>query len=123
MTFQDLVKNHTIDVLENLLTAVLSKDFVEIHFDYDDNDQWAIITTHKYEEDKEISLRFHVNQTFDLHCGYYDDEDEFFEFTELLSADAIQSIPDGLKKAMQKIVQNEEGIRIPTALITKTRKA
>jgi len=123
MTFQELVKNNTTDVVESLLSSVLSKEFVEIRFDFLNNDQCAVITTHQYEEDKEISLRLHINKQFDLHCGYYDDEDEFFEFTQPLSIEMQQNIPEGLQKIMQKVVEDEQGLRVQSALLTKTRRA
>lgn len=34
MTFEELIKNHSADVIEKLITEVLSKDPVEIHFDF-----------------------------------------------------------------------------------------
>jgi hypothetical protein len=34
MTFEELIKNHSADVIEKLITEVLSKDFIEIHFDF-----------------------------------------------------------------------------------------
>ena len=53
MTFEELVKNHSGAMIEKLVTHVISQDPVEIRFDYLEQDQWAIITMHEYEEDKE----------------------------------------------------------------------
>ena len=47
MTFKELIKDHSAEVIEKLLTEVLTKDFIEIHFDFLEKDQWAIITTHQ----------------------------------------------------------------------------
>ena len=77
MTFEELIKNHSAEVIEKLITEILSKEVIEIHFDFLEGDQWSIVTSHQYEEDKEISVRLHLNDYYDLHFGYYNDEDEF----------------------------------------------
>lgn len=100
-------------MIERLVTWAVSTDAVDIHFDYQDNDQWAIISMHVYEEDKEISLRLHPNDNYDMYFGYYDDEDEFFEIIHLLTEKEKESIPEALKKLMKHVLDKEEGMRIP----------
>ena len=119
MTFEDLVKNHSAEIIEKLVTAVLSESHVDVRFDFLEQDQWAVISMHQYEEDKEISLRLHLNNYFDLVFGYYDDEDEFFEIIHPLTDEEKQSIPEGLKKVMQKVVSDEEGMRVRAELLTR----
>jgi len=102
MTFEELIKNHSADVIEKLITEVLSKDSIEVHFDFLEGDQWSIITTHQYEEDKEISLRLHLNDYYDLYFGYYDDEDEFIELVHPLTEEEKKILPVRLKKVMKK---------------------
>jgi hypothetical protein len=84
MNYEELVKNHSGELIEKLVTHVVSQDPVEVLFNFEDNDQWAIISMHQYEEDLEISLRMHANQIIDLFIGYYDDEDEFHEIVHVL---------------------------------------
>ena len=112
MTFEELVKNHSADMIEKLVTWVVSQDPVEVRFDFLENDQWAIVTMHIYEEDKEISLRLHTNDCYDLYFGYYDDEDEFFEIVQPLIEEEKKIIPEGLKKVMKKVLSDEEGMRL-----------
>ena len=112
MTFEELVKDHSADMIEKLVAWVISKDPVEIRFDFQDDDQWSIITMHVYEEDKEISLRLHLNDFYDLYFGYYDDEDEFFEIIHPLTEEEKKIIPEGLKKVMKKVLADEEGMRL-----------
>lgn len=119
MTFEELVKHHSAEIIEKLITAVLSESHVDIRFDFLEQDQWAVISMHQYEEDKEISLRLHFNNYYDLVFGYYDDEDEFFEIIHPLTEVEIESIPDGLKKVMQKVVSDEQGLRVAAGLLTK----
>ena len=119
MTFEELVKDHSADMIEKLVAWVISKDPVEIRFDFQDNDQWSIITMHVYEEDKEISLRLHMNDFYDLYFGYYDDEDEFFEIIHPLTEEEKKIIPEGLKKVMKKVLADEEGMRLSGNFLSK----
>ena len=119
MTFEELIKNHSADVIEKLITEVLSKDFIEIHFDFLEADQWSIITTHQYEEDKEISLRLHLNDYYDLYFGYYNDEDEFIEIVHPLTEEEKKILPVRLIKVMKKVLDDEQGMRIPNNFLSR----
>ena len=119
MTFEELIKNHSADVIEKLVTEVLSKDPVEIHFDFLDADQWSIIRSDQYEEDKEISLRLHLNDYYDLYFGYYDDEDEFIELVHPLTEEEKNILPVRLKKVMKKVLDDEQGMRIPNNFLSR----
>ena len=119
MTFEELIKNHSADVIEKLITEVLTKDFIEIHFDFLEGDQWSIITTHQYEEDKEISLRLHLNDYYDLYFGYYNDEDEFIEIVHPLTEEEKNILPVRLKKVMKKVLDDEQGMRIPNNFLSR----
>jgi len=119
MTFEELIKNHSADVIEKLITEVLSKDFIEIHFDFLEADQWSIITTHQYEEDREISLRLHLNDYYDLYFGYYNDEDEFIEIVHPLTEEEKKILPVRLKKVMKKVLDDEQGMRIPNNFLSR----
>src|ERR1700744_776506 len=85
MTYQELVNNHAGSLIEKLVTEVINKDYVEIHFELQDKKQWAVIKKHIYEEDKEIALRLVSADTWILQFGYYDDDDEFIELLHPLS--------------------------------------
>jgi len=119
MTFEELIKNHSADVIEKLITEVLSKDSIEVHFDFLGGDQWSIITTHQYEEDKEISLRLHLNDYYDLYFGYYNDEDEFIEIVHPLTEEEKKIPPVRLKKVMKKVLDDEQGMRIPNNFLSR----
>ena len=119
MTFEELVKNNAGEMIERLVKWVLSNEPVEIRFDCLDNDQWSIITMHQYEEDKELSLRLHLKDFYDLYFGYYDDEDEFFEIIHTLTEEEKKIIPDMLKKLMKRVLDDEKDIRISGKFITK----
>jgi hypothetical protein len=113
MNYEELVKNHAGEMVERLVSWAVNTESVDIHFDYEGNDQWAILSMHVYEEDKEISLRLHSNNQYDLYFGYYDDEDEFFEIVKPLTEKEQEVIPEALQKLMKHVVDKEEGMRIP----------
>lgn len=119
MNYEELVKNHAGPMIEKLVTDVVSKDTIEVRFEFADDDQWSIITMHIYEEDKEISLRLHSGDRYELYFGYYDDNDEFFELTQDLSEEEKKIIPPGLKKVMGKVLSDEQGMRLPGSFLSK----
>ncbi len=119
MTYEELVKNHAGQMIEKLVTEVISNEVVEIRFEFEGNDQWSVISMQIYEEDKEISLRLHANDRYDLHFGYYDDEDEFFEITQPLTSEENNIIPKRLQKIMGKVLADERGMRLPGKLLSK----
>jgi hypothetical protein len=122
MDIKDLVKKNSAAIIEKLLTDILAESHVEIKFDFFEQDQWAVISINQYEEDKEISLRLHPSNLYDLVIGYYDDEDEFFEIVHPLSTTEIDSIPDGLKKIMTKVVNDEQGLRVLSDFLVGKKK-
>ena len=119
MTNEELIKNHSGQVIEKLVTEVVSKDSVEVRFEFEDNDQWAVISTHNYEEDKEMSLRLHADNRYELYFGYYDDDDEFFEIVQTLTPEEKNIIPKALQKVMAKVLADERGMRIPGTILFK----
>jgi hypothetical protein len=113
MTYEELVKNHPGSLVEKIVTEVVSKDTVEVYFEDEDDDQWAVIKVHIYEEDKEMAIRLLSDNRWILQFGYYDDEDEFIELLQPLTQTEIDLIPKGLQKVMRKVVSSEEGLRLP----------
>ena len=112
MTYEELVKKHPGSLVEKLVTEVVNKDTVEVHFEIEDDDQWSVIKVHIYEEDKEMALRLLSEGRWVLQFGYYDDEDEFIELIQPLTQTEIDMIPLGLQKVMLKVLVSEEGLRL-----------
>jgi hypothetical protein len=104
-------------LIADLLKWVTGKTPVEIRFEDDDDDQWSVTTLYDYGGDKELSLRLHVNDVYDVHLGYYDDDDEFIEIIEPLSVEQKKALPEKLKKVMKKVLDDEKGIRLPGSLL------
>jgi hypothetical protein len=119
MTYEELMKNHAGGMVEKLVTEVVNKDVVEVRFEFEDNEQWSLISMHIYEEDKEISLRLHANNRYELCLGYYDDKDEFFEITQPLTQEEKNLIPKKLIKVMEKVLADEQGMRLPGNFLSK----
>lgn len=112
MTYEELVKKHPGSLVEKIVTEVLSKDIVEVYFEDEDDEPWAVIKVHIYEEDKEMAVRLLPDNRWVLQFGYYDDEDEFIELLQPLTQLEIDLIPKRLQKVMHKVVSNEEGLRL-----------
>lgn len=120
MDYNEMVKKNAGDLIEQLVTLLIKEGQIDIRFDEDDDDDnWAIVTVHLYEEDKEISVRLHHNNQYDLYFGYYDDEDEFFEIIHTMSAEETDILPESLRKLMKHVLDKETGMRVPANLITK----
>jgi hypothetical protein len=117
MDYKALVKNHSGELIEKLVTHIISNNPVEVLFNFEDDDQWSIISMHQYEEDLEISIRLHANGVYDLFLGYYDEEDEFHDIIHPLTDEEVLQLPEGLKKVMKKVVEDEKGMRLSGALM------
>jgi hypothetical protein len=120
MTYEELVKNHAGSLVEKLVTEVVNKEVVEVHFEMDDEEEWSVIKMHIYEEDKEISLRLLSDDRWILHFGYYDDEDEFIELVQPLTQVERDLIPKGLQKVMLKVLVSEKGMRLPGNFLSRS---
>jgi len=119
MTYEELVKKHPGSLVEKIVTEVVNKDAFEVHFEDEDDEQWAVIKVHVYEEDKEMALRLLSDDRWVLQFGYYDDEDEFIELLQPLAQSEIDLIPKGLQKVMRKVVASEEGLRLPGNFLSR----
>lgn len=119
MTYEELVKKHPGSLVEKIVTEVLCKDTVVVYFEDEDDEQWAVIKVHIYEEDKEMALRLLSGNRWILQFGYYDDEDEFIELLQPLTQPEIDLIPKGLQKVMLKVVASEEGLQLPGNFLSR----
>lgn len=119
MTYEELVRKHPGSLVEKMVTEVVNKDTVEVHFEIEDDDQWSVIKVHVYEEDKEMSLRLLSEGRWVLQFGYYDDEDEFIELIQPLTQPDIDLIPKRLQKVMQRVLVGEEGLRLPGNFLSR----
>lgn len=121
MDYKDLVNNHTEELIERLLGFILSEDYIEIHYDFNDDSEWAIVSMHVYEDDQQISLRQHPADVCDLYFGYYDDNDDFFEIVKPLSEEEKKLIPPALRKLLKSVVEKEEGVRVPANFLSRVK--
>jgi hypothetical protein len=112
MTYEELVRKHPGSLVEKIVTEVLNKNSVDVHFEMQDDEEWSVIKIHLYEEDKEMALRLLSEDRWVLQFGYYDDDDEFIELLQPLTQPEIDLIPKGLQKVMQRVLVSEEGLRL-----------
>ena len=119
MTNEEQLKTQSAEMINTLLKEFLSRPQAEIRFDFEDNQQWAVISMNLYDEDKEIAIRAYTADKYDLYLGYYDDEDEFFELLQPMTDNEKELLPKTLRKAMAKVLSDEEGLRMPGNLLAR----
>ena len=119
MTYEELIKKHPGSLVEKIVTEVVTKDTIDVHFEMEDDDQWSVIKIHIYEEDKEMALRCLAPDRWVLQFGYYDDDDEFIELLQPLTETEIQLIPKRLQIVMLKVVADEKGMRLPGNFLSR----
>ena len=117
--YEELVKNDPGSLVGQIVKEVVNKKAVDIHFEEEDDDQWAIVKVHKEDEDQEMAIRLLSGDKWVLQFGFYDDEDEFIELLQPLTQPEITLIPQGLQKVMRKVLSGEEGLRVPGNLLSR----
>jgi len=119
MTNEELIRQHPDTLVKKIVEEVVGAKAVDIHFEDEDDAQWAVVKTHNYDEDKEMALRLLSKDNWVLQLGYYDDDDEFIELVQPLTQPEIDLIPSGLQKVMLKVLASEEGLRVPGSFLAK----
>jgi len=118
-TNEELIRQEPGSLVKKIVEEAGSAKAVDIHFEDEDDEQWAVVKIHLYEEDKEMALRLLSEDRWVLQLGYYDDEDEFIELLQPLTQPEIDLIPKGLQKVMLKVLASEEGLRVPGNFLSK----
>ncbi|RYY55886.1 MAG: hypothetical protein EOO09_08745 [Chitinophagaceae bacterium] len=111
----DKVDNH----IGKLISDVTARAMVDIRFEYEDNDQWAVLSTFQEDDDSEISLRLHSGSRYFFYHGFYDAKDEFQEEVHALNDDQVATIPAAITKVMLRVLDEEEGLRVPGSLLAR----
>lgn len=116
--YQEQLKQHTGTLLQKLLKELAESKAFDVHFE-DDDESFAVVKTNDYEEDTETALRLLPKGRWILSLGYYNEKDDFIELMQPLGATEISLIPNGLQKGMLKVLESEEGLRLPGILLFK----
>ena len=111
MTNEELIKNHSAEMIEKTGNRVVSKDTVEVRFEFEGNEQWSVISMHNYERQGNI-FKTANNNRFELYFGYYDDEDEFLKFSKPQTG-RNRYYSERVTKVMSKVLADERGMRLP----------
>jgi hypothetical protein len=117
-TYAEQIKKNPAPLVEKIVTEIVTKEHVDVSFEDEDDNLWAVVKVHDYDEDNEMSLRLLPDNKWMLQFGYYDDKDEFIELVQPLAEKEIDLIPKGLKKVMLKVMSAEEGLRVPGNLLS-----
>lgn len=117
--YEELVCNQPGALVEQIVKVVAKQKAVDVSFEEEDDQQWAIVKVHKEDEDLEMAIRLQTGDKWILQFGYYDDDDEFIELLQPLTQPDIDKIPLALQKVMRKVLVSEEGLRVPGTLLAK----
>jgi hypothetical protein len=117
--FEELVKSRPGSLVEQIVKEVVGKKAVDVHFEEEDDEQWAIVKVHNEDEDQEMAIRLLPEDKWVLQFGFYDDKDDFIELLQPLAPPEIVLIPQGLQKVMRKVLSSEEGLRVPGNLLSR----
>jgi len=117
--YEELVRDQSGTLVEQIVTAVVKQKSVDVSFEEEDDQQWAIVKVYKEAEDQEMGIRLQTGDKWILQFGYYDEDDEFIELLQPLAPADIDKIPQALQKVMRKVLTGEEGLRVPGGLLGK----
>ena len=117
--YLEQIKNNPGSVVEQIVKEVVGKKAVDVHFEEDDDAEWAMIKVYNEDEDQEMAIRLQSGDKWVLQFGYYDDDDEFIELLQPLGQLETDLIPQGLQKVMRKVLASEEGLRLPGSLLVR----
>jgi hypothetical protein len=105
-------EKNTAQVIQDLLERLSQLPQVDIRFDFEGEDTWAVITEFDEKDDSQLSIRFLGTDRWLLVAGDYDEEDDFVEIFEELTPELIQEIPEGCKILLHKVRDDEKGMRL-----------
>ena len=103
---------NTAQVIHDLLERLSQLPQVDIRFDFEGEDTWAVITEFDEKDDAQLSIRFLGNDRWLVVAGDYDEEDDFVETFEELTPEIVQEIPEGCKILLHKVRDDEKGMRL-----------
>jgi hypothetical protein len=118
MSQQEMVKKQAAEMVQRVLNESFAKKTFDIRYDYNEQEEWSVITIHT-KEDNEISVRMYGPEEYALYYGYYDEEDEFHEVLLVLPEEIKATIPKPLHNAMEKVLHEESGIKLPGNFMNK----
>ncbi|MET0636722.1 MAG: hypothetical protein ABWZ25_11900 [Chitinophagaceae bacterium] len=119
MTHEESIYDQIDNLIGKLITDTINRPMVDIRFEFEDNEQWAVLSTFQEHDDSEISIRLHPGNRYFFYHGYYDEKDEFHELVRALSEDQAATIPAAISRVMAKVLDDEQGMRVPGTLLAR----
>lgn len=119
MDYKKEIEKNPGSLLKKLINAISAAKAIDIRYEFDRKDQWAVISVYIDDQDNELALRLYAEGNYELYIGYYDDQDELQENSKTLTEEEKNDIPVNLRKVMSKVVADEEGLRVPGNILAK----
>lgn len=117
--YEEQLSQHPDTILQKLLKELAASKAFDVHFEEGDDESYAVVKTNDYDEDTETALRLLPQEQWALSFGYYNEKDDFIELLQPLGQTEINLIPNGLQKGMLKVLESEDGLRLPGLLLSK----
>lgn len=117
--YEEQLRQHPGTVLQKLLKELGETKAFEVHFEDDEDESCAVVKVNDYDEDTETALRLLLQGRWVLAFGYYNEKDDFIELIQPIGNTEVSLIPNGLQKGMLKVLESEEGLRLPGLILSK----
>lgn len=93
---------------------------IDIRFDFEEQESWASITEFD-DNDNQTSLRYYGGDRYAWVKGAYDESDDFIEEMEWLSPEVSTLLPEGCRLILEKVRDDEKGIRLAGHFLLKQK--
>jgi hypothetical protein len=93
---------------------------VDIRFDFEDQETWSVITEFD-DDDNQTSLRYYGSDRYAWVKGAYDESDDFIEEMEWLSSEVSALLPEGCRRLLEKVRDDEKGMRLAGHFLLKQK--
>jgi hypothetical protein len=103
-----------------LLVRLSEEPQVDIRFDFEDQESWAAITEFD-DNDNQTSLRYYGSDRYAFVVGAYDETDDFVEEMEWLTAEVSALLPEGCRRLLEKVRDDEKGMRLAGHFLLKQK--
>jgi hypothetical protein len=103
-----------------LLVRLSEEPQVDIRFDFENQESWAAIIEFD-DNDNQTSLRYYGGDRYAWVRGAYDESDDFIEELEWLSSEVSSLLPEGCRRLLEKVRDDEKGLRLAGHFLLKQR--
>jgi len=102
------------------LERISKEPQVDIRFDFEEQESWSVITEFD-DNDNQTSVRYYGSDRYAWVKGAYDESDDFIEEMEWLSSEVSALLPEGCRRLLEKVRDDEKGMRLAGHFLLKQK--